>query len=477
MSSLASPSSPTDGLPDDVLEEIFLACLPTPTNDCEMNACEAPLLLGRICREWRTVSLSAPRLWTSLRIAEPHPPPITIADLNLRGLADYIPPASHSEKLARMADAVKAWLGRSGQCPLSLTFESEPLFDGSGASATSPLLDTLLLFASRWQRVSIKAPISVLAQLLLLEAADVPMLREAEVVAKSRGDTFAWNSLKFLHCASLRSFGAFGVGDRYRDLPMPLWDHLFDLRMTGMMPSHALSWVLARYAQLRSFQVVLGGGRGPPDVPPTIVCEHLESLDIQFQARLTLQSTVQIEFARLSLPKLRRLKVHSGGWEVEDDIDYGPIFAAAPAVTSLDVNVGLFTASSFPQFLRGLPPTIEELRINGAPPHSFQKRSKIFDDEALAVLIPSSYESGSQVGCPNLQVFQADASFSDEMLLAFVGSRMASRVPLARVAVCLRDESGDERVDIRELEEVRTFIEAGLLLEVSYYRPEWVDFC
>ncbi|KAJ7252151.1 hypothetical protein B0H12DRAFT_961513, partial [Mycena haematopus] len=54
--------SPVRRLPLDVLQEIFVACLPTHRN-CVMSASEPPVLLGRICSSWRSISLSTPRLW------------------------------------------------------------------------------------------------------------------------------------------------------------------------------------------------------------------------------------------------------------------------------------------------------------------------------------------------------------------------------------------------------------------------------
>ncbi|KAF8213683.1 hypothetical protein K438DRAFT_1550126, partial [Mycena galopus ATCC 62051] len=57
--------SPVRRLPLDIIQEIFIACLPTHRN-CVMSASEAPILLGRICSSWRALSLSTPRLWASL---------------------------------------------------------------------------------------------------------------------------------------------------------------------------------------------------------------------------------------------------------------------------------------------------------------------------------------------------------------------------------------------------------------------------
>ncbi|KAJ6594624.1 hypothetical protein B0H19DRAFT_907708, partial [Mycena capillaripes] len=54
--------SPVRRLPLDIIQEIFIACLPDDHN-CVMGASEAPVLLGRICSSWRATSLDTPRLW------------------------------------------------------------------------------------------------------------------------------------------------------------------------------------------------------------------------------------------------------------------------------------------------------------------------------------------------------------------------------------------------------------------------------
>ncbi|KAJ7704815.1 hypothetical protein B0H17DRAFT_859007, partial [Mycena rosella] len=54
--------SPVRRLPLGIIEKIFVTCLPTDRN-CAMSAIEAPILLGRICSAWRTISVSTPLLW------------------------------------------------------------------------------------------------------------------------------------------------------------------------------------------------------------------------------------------------------------------------------------------------------------------------------------------------------------------------------------------------------------------------------
>ncbi|KAJ6594712.1 hypothetical protein B0H19DRAFT_1009754, partial [Mycena capillaripes] len=101
--------SPVRRLPLDIIQEIFVACIPIHRN-CVMSASEPPILLGRICSSWRAISLSTPRLWARLHIAEP---PLTFG------------PAAelHDKKAAQRLEITEMWLGRSGQCPLSISLQ------------------------------------------------------------------------------------------------------------------------------------------------------------------------------------------------------------------------------------------------------------------------------------------------------------------------------------------------------------------
>lgn len=63
---LTSPAR--SSLPPELLGEIFLRCLPQ-TNYVTPSSDECPLVLTRVCRHWRAVALSTPRLWASLSIS------------------------------------------------------------------------------------------------------------------------------------------------------------------------------------------------------------------------------------------------------------------------------------------------------------------------------------------------------------------------------------------------------------------------
>ncbi|EKM77641.1 hypothetical protein AGABI1DRAFT_61772, partial [Agaricus bisporus var. burnettii JB137-S8] len=54
--------SPARRLSPNVIQKIFLYCLPSEHNPV-MSSREAPLLLGRICSQWRDIALATPQLW------------------------------------------------------------------------------------------------------------------------------------------------------------------------------------------------------------------------------------------------------------------------------------------------------------------------------------------------------------------------------------------------------------------------------
>ncbi|KAJ6585408.1 hypothetical protein B0H19DRAFT_926198, partial [Mycena capillaripes] len=107
--------SPMRFIPQDVLQEIFTSCLPTKHNALIDPRC-APLLLGFICRNWRKVAHSTPRLWSSLHI------PLFSGENPM-----YTPPPSLTF-VSTFEGILEAWLDRSGTCPLSISFGNSSHF-------------------------------------------------------------------------------------------------------------------------------------------------------------------------------------------------------------------------------------------------------------------------------------------------------------------------------------------------------------
>ncbi|KAJ7723784.1 hypothetical protein B0H16DRAFT_1786735 [Mycena metata] len=93
--------TPVRKLPDDVVVEIFKATMPTNRN-VAMSESEAPLLLASMCRSWRRLALSTPRLWPSFHIVIP----------------------STAAEILRLNETVNLWLARSSVLPLSISLSA-----------------------------------------------------------------------------------------------------------------------------------------------------------------------------------------------------------------------------------------------------------------------------------------------------------------------------------------------------------------
>ncbi|EAU83389.2 hypothetical protein CC1G_09083 [Coprinopsis cinerea okayama7 len=100
--------SPIRRVPEDILREIFIATIPrVPRISCQ----ESPQILGWVCRRWRGIALSTPRLWSVVEVS-------TYFDPSSQ-------PAGESRALRRCS-ALLAWLERSKSIPVRLWLHEGP---------------------------------------------------------------------------------------------------------------------------------------------------------------------------------------------------------------------------------------------------------------------------------------------------------------------------------------------------------------
>ncbi|KAJ7134875.1 hypothetical protein C8R44DRAFT_609911, partial [Mycena epipterygia] len=206
--------SPVRQLPLDIIQEIFTACIPTHRN-CVMSASEAPVLLGRICSSWRTLSLSTPRLWARLHIVEPTRP-------------HAVTSALFEEKLAQRLETTKSWLGRSGQCPLSISLEcGYP--PHNTPTHTYRFLRALIPFASRWEHISFTTSQAALETLLRITETDVPILKSVALDQRPYNppQSVKWGPFAMFHASQIFSFSisAGDLGSNLAELPLR-WNQL-----------------------------------------------------------------------------------------------------------------------------------------------------------------------------------------------------------------------------------------------------------
>ncbi|KAJ7479494.1 hypothetical protein FB451DRAFT_1239102, partial [Mycena latifolia] len=438
--------SPIRRVPLDIMQEIFLACIPTHRN-CVMSAKEAPVLLGRICSAWRAISLATPRLWSKIHIAVPH--------------------EESGTKLSLCLDTAKTWLDRSGECPLSISTHGTHNYPVSYTMA-SLLPPILLPLAFRWEHISLTLPTSVLASLSHLTAADVPILKSVvikELNEPSSSVQVDW--LDFLRAPEMSSISFAPIAFSALDLPLR-WDNMtvISLAVGGNLGHPFTSDVaLQLLSRCTALQICQLGIDGQPDAGsggPVIECPFLRTFDLWVSGFLSV--TFPHLFGRLSCPALRHLAI-DGYTSDNDDLSRAPsVFICAPNVTSLDITLQLFSKPSLTDFLLGLPSSIQKLKITEVPFSGFE----FLDENLLAALIPSPDQHiPSFSGLQDLEINGCHL-FSDEALLQFIESGISSRTLGALKRLAIRF-SRPMQVDI--CPDLQPFIEKGLHIDFAYRSP------
>lgn len=157
--------SPFRRIPPDILQLIFVFCLPSRRN-AVMHVSEAPVLLGRICSEWRRLSLATPEVWSSLHIVPP--------GMNCTNSA--------AARFQNKRESIQMWLARSGACPLRVSFvwfagdtEDETKLCGS-------LLEVLVPECHRWRTLDFQVPLTMFKPFTGLTVSDVPLLEGMSLI-------------------------------------------------------------------------------------------------------------------------------------------------------------------------------------------------------------------------------------------------------------------------------------------------------
>ncbi|KAJ7704169.1 hypothetical protein B0H16DRAFT_1638061 [Mycena metata] len=140
-------ASPVLALPPEITSEIFFQFLPDPPDFPLLSGPHSPLLLCQICRQWSSIALTLPQLWSMVRIV--------IQD----------------ERPAQV-ELFKTWLSRSGDFPLSISIRS--LLPSISPPIRDLLQTPLAALSARLEHFELSTPSDDTWELLL---GDMPLLR------------------------------------------------------------------------------------------------------------------------------------------------------------------------------------------------------------------------------------------------------------------------------------------------------------
>ncbi|KAF7348311.1 hypothetical protein MSAN_01784800 [Mycena sanguinolenta] len=430
--------SPMRRIPQDVLLEIFFACLPTEHN-AVIDPAEAPLVLGRISRHWRDVAYSAPMLWSSIHIPA----------LNYFFAPPHI--------LLRQEKIVEAWLERSATCPLSISFIDHTDYVDSPLDK-HPLIQQLLAVSRRLRRLTLTGTAETFRPLLQLGPEEVPQLKSFRMKSMSSCP----DPTNILEISTLQDVALIITGS-IDPLSIPLqWAHLTSLRFEchGRWSAHGQEGgldfdgaldLLRRCPNVRHCEIRVTKYLEHYDLTSPIVLPHLHTLVLR-----GLQSRFQGWISHLVMPKIRSLYI---GDLIGSDT---PIDLPGDGYLSVDLDVNRFTSTGLRELLQSFP-MISRLRLFSEPfpPPDFT----ILDDEFIGLFsLPHNL-------CPmltDITVIGQCAGFSDAAALAFIKARMAMSTPLQR----FRAHFSRPR-ELNVMPELQSHISDGFQASFEYPPPIW----
>ncbi|KAJ7706930.1 hypothetical protein B0H17DRAFT_1125734 [Mycena rosella] len=169
-------------LPPEILAEIFLHCLPAE-EFVSPDITSAPILLCGICRHFREIALSTPRLWSSLRCD-----------------SDVFDMAQGTE--TKLIELIRSWLSRARRTPLSLSlclYDPEGMWESDSAGA---ILQIAVDLSPQWRNIDMElAPI--LSEVLFPLDGNFPLLEKLAIDGIER-----FPSWSFRDAAKLRHFSS-----------------------------------------------------------------------------------------------------------------------------------------------------------------------------------------------------------------------------------------------------------------------------
>ena len=419
-------TSPLRRLPQEILLEIFVHCLPKDHN-AFMSSHEVPLLFGRICSSWRSISLSAPQLWTTIHVPVPAP-----AELHPEQVITKAEHLVASKRMIRLRTAaLQEWFNRSGSLPLDISCNQwAEVVAANYVNTAQSIVDVILSVAHRWRNVTVAAPAHTMASLLSHPPHNLPFLESLNFIFIWRwhppGLRIPSSEYNICRAPSLRKLSLEQLEGNPLQLPVN-WEHLTDLILilqgesSGQLPLHQAAELLSRCRHLIRCKLRIGKTyEAPPAHLPSFALPYLECFTVFEVADATSM------FNCLDLPALRQVTYYT---TVRAHLSQRSLLTllrkSNGSIREFTVNPQQFTRGELIECLR-LIPHATILTFDNHISHrrpavaAYGRNPTILHKDLLYSFLPSA-TSGHPL-CPKLQVLHVSPHLdvSDEDLLEFI---------------------------------------------------------
>ncbi|TFK42087.1 hypothetical protein BDQ12DRAFT_645559 [Crucibulum laeve] len=491
-------------LPQDILQEIFLRCLPTDTN-AVMNCKEAPLLLGRICSNWRTIVYATPQLWSSIHICMFDSDSVAVPfDLNI----DHRTYQELSKRIGfSRTQAVRDWLNRTGSCPLSISYYGIPGMPRSNSTGyeISPdrIMEILSTFSHRWRDMYFRVPAESSQGLLhRLSADDVPILRSLSMTTTS---SFTDQALLDMSTTpmippDIQSLSLLPIPNMalFKYLAETCWTQITRLSLNCNIPDMSTSLklsttlsVLRHCPQITHFWWVIQYASEPDEhntlEGPPVTLTHLRSMIIKTVV------SIQEFLDCLILPSLSSLAIQLIQLSMENNglpLSINPFIShIGEQITSLTIDCSTENPQEYLRQCMSHMPLVKKVRIVEyewftMPLQQFARQHitdgiYLLDDEILKMLTPSKDLPAVSVW-PDLETLECDVNVvvSMQRVLEFLEARNGkadvgiAQIKRAKLTLyCLVPQIMVEGDDARVCESrIAKLREDGIELDISWVK-------
>ncbi|EGN95656.1 hypothetical protein SERLA73DRAFT_162449 [Serpula lacrymans var. lacrymans S7.3] len=408
---LETPIPPIQRVPREILLEIFKYCI--PSGQCRATATkEAPLLLGRVCKEWRQFSLAVPDLWTTPQF--------------------LVRPWRDAEK-ERLKRSVEYWLQRSQQLPVSAAFVWNEI-EGSSWDPIPLIAGFINTHSHRWQSLSFNMPTTYLSALLAAIDRSSPLLKEL-ILKTHQPRTLRRSNTNLTHFApQLRSITLQSLD--VRDICAP-WEQLTELSLKKLTQSGVSGQTcnvffknLNQCSNLKSLTLSLDEAFQFEDTVPSgsVILPNLENLTIEACSNaILLDDDCRGQFMdALIVPKLKAFTMtskspfHVGRWHHNEFLAL--ITRSACTIESLDFTD---TSISNDQLLECLQATssLRQLLMAYSKPQPSSDIDSLFHTLTPTLSLGNSVHY--KIFCPRLEMLHVRTrTFSEDAAIAMIEPRL-----------------------------------------------------
>ncbi|KAJ7452584.1 hypothetical protein FB451DRAFT_1282607 [Mycena latifolia] len=400
--------SPMRAMPPEILQEIFMACLPADHN-AVMDTSEAPLIFGRVSSAWRSISLSTAALWSSVHVVIPRP---TWPSPSLFS-EEPSQPVSPLNVLQRQ-EGFRIWLQRASDCSLSIS-----LFNNSYMPGITREFMAIMTPHSRRLK-ALKLPGDALYDLRSLCPEDVSSLEVLEIFDNAWTTTNA-DGLRFLAIPpNLTTVSVVCV--TAQPLPLRSWDRVTNLVLTCSMSFftvdlHHILLLLAQFTNLETCRL----HNGDRDLTASqsaplrqVTLSRLHTLFVRAPMAVAPTFSLPDLLDSLVLPALQQLSLsNSFPGEVVEPLDMmlaleGLVLRSSCNLRSLSVRQAPGDAGSLLRCLRHVP-GLMKLSLDQTPDFSFSPPELLPIFQQL-IVSPSSATPSLCPSLLHLRLIRCDSS-------------------------------------------------------------------